>query len=82
MSNGENNASLNGVDGNKKVKGIKRHVVVDKNGFLIAVMATIANVHDSKAAYLLMKVLKEMSSGVKTVLADGGYSGELVDSIA
>ena len=36
-----NNASLNGVDGNKKVKGIERHVVVDKNGFLIAVMVTI-----------------------------------------
>lgn len=39
-----NNIPLNGVDGNKKVKGIKRHVVVDKNGFLIAVMVTIANV--------------------------------------
>lgn len=76
-----NNASLNGVDGNKKVKGIKRHVLVDKNGFLIAVMVAIANVYDSKAAYLLMKVLKEMSSGVKTVLADGGYRGELVDNI-
>ena len=40
-----NNYSLNGIDGNKKVKGIKRHIVVDKNGFLIAVMVTIANVH-------------------------------------
>ena len=38
-----NNRSLNGFDGNKKVKGIKRHVVVDKNGFLIAVMVSIAN---------------------------------------
>lgn len=27
-----NNRSLNGIDGNKKVKGVKRHVVVDKNG--------------------------------------------------
>ena len=34
------NRSLNGIDGNKKVKGIKRHVVVDKNGFLLAVMVT------------------------------------------
>ena len=47
-----NNRSLNGVDGNKKVKGVKRHIVVDKNGFLIAVMVTVANIHDSKAAYL------------------------------
>ena len=27
------NRSLNGIDGNKKVKGVKSHVVVDKNGF-------------------------------------------------
>ncbi len=76
-----NNAALKGVDGNKKVKGIKRHVIVDKNGFLIAVMVTIANVHDSKAAYLLMRVIKEMCSGLKVILADGGYRGELIDNI-
>lgn len=35
-----NNVALSGVNGNKKVKGIKRHVIVDKNGFLIAVMVT------------------------------------------
>lgn len=46
-----NNRSLNGVDGNKKVKGIKRHAVVDKNGFLIAIMVTVANVYDGKAIY-------------------------------
>lgn len=67
----ENDASLNGIDGNKKVKGIKRHVVMDKNGFLIAVMVTIANVHDSKATYLLTRVPKEMCSGAKVILADG-----------
>lgn len=76
-----NNHSLNGIDGNKKVKGIKRHVVVDKNGFLIDVMVTIANIHDSKAAYLLMRVLKEVCSGVKVLLADGGYRGELIETV-
>lgn len=35
------NRSLKGIDGNKKVKGVKRHVVVDKNGFLLAVMVTL-----------------------------------------
>jgi len=68
-----NNKALNGIDGNKKVKGIKRHVVVDKNGFLIAVMVTVANIHDSKAAHLLMRVLKELCSSVKTIIANGGY---------
>lgn len=76
-----NNKALNGIDGNKKIKGIKRHIVVDKNGFLIAVMITIANVHDSKAAVLLMRVLKELCSSVKTIIADGGYRGELAENI-
>lgn len=76
-----NNRSLNGFDGNKKVKGIKRHIVVDKNGFLIAVMVTIANMHDGKAAHLLMRVLRELCSSVKVILADGGYRGDLITEI-
>jgi len=76
-----NNRSLNGFDGNKKVKGIKRHVVVDKNGFLIAVMVTVACIHDSKAAYLLMRTLKELCSHLKVILADGGYRGEIIERV-
>ena len=53
------NRSLNGIDGNKKIKGVKRHLVVDKNGFLLAVMVTIACVHDNKAAYLLARYLSQ-----------------------
>jgi transposase len=76
-----NNRSLNGIDGNKKVKGIKRHVIVDTNGFLIAVMVCVANIHDSKAALLLMRVLKEFLSGIKVIIADGGYRGELAEMV-
>jgi transposase len=76
-----NNRSLNGVDGNKKVKGIKRHAVVDKNGFLIAIMVTVANVYDGKAIYLLMRVLKELSSKIKVILADGGYRGQIIETV-
>lgn len=72
-----NNRALKGIDGNKKVKGIKKHVIVDKNGFLIAVMVCVANIHDSKAALLLMHVLKELLSRIKVIIADGGYRGEL-----
>lgn len=52
-----NNRSLKGFDGYKKVKGIKRHVVVDKNGFLLAIMVTVANIHDSKAVDFLMRTM-------------------------
>ena len=76
-----NNRSLNGIDGNKKIKGIKRHVVVDKNGFLIAVMVTIANIYDGKAVSLLMWVLKELCSSVKVIFADNGYRGEVIETV-
>ena len=49
-----NNRSLNDMDENKEVKGIKRHVVVGKKGFLVVMMVSITNIHDSKAVYLLM----------------------------
>ena len=76
-----NNRSLNGFDGNKKVKGIKRHVVVDKNGFLLAIMVTVANIHDSKAVNFLMKTMSYFLSPVKIILADGGYRGEIIDQV-
>ncbi len=68
-----NYRSLNGFDANKKVKGIKRHVIVDKNGFLLAIMVIIANIHDSKAVELLMRTLAYFLSPIKVILADVVY---------
>lgn len=76
-----NNRSLKSYDGNKKVKGIKRHVVVDKNGFLLAVMVTVAHIHDSKAVMMLMRVLRESFHSVKVIIADGGYCGKIINDI-
>jgi putative transposase len=76
-----NNRALNSYDGNKKVKGVKRHIIVDKNGFLVAVMITVAHIHDSKAVMLLMRVLKEMLCGIKVIIADGGYRGEIAEQV-
>lgn len=39
-----------GTDGGKRVKGRKRHILVDTLGLLIAVVVTAANVDDAKAA--------------------------------
>lgn len=76
-----NNRALNGFDGNKKVKGVKRHIVVDKNGFLLAIMVTVANIHDSKAVELLMRTLSYFLSPIKVILADGGYRGEIIEHV-
>ncbi|MBI2283370.1 MAG: transposase [Bacteroidetes bacterium] len=46
-----NNRSLKSYDGNKKEKNIKRHIVVDKNGILLAVMVTVAHVHIVRLLY-------------------------------
>ncbi len=42
-------AGVRGVDGNKKVKGIKRHVLTCSLGFVLAILVTAANVHDTQA---------------------------------
>jgi len=39
-----------GTDGGKKVRGRKRHILVDTLGLLIAVVVTAANVDDARAA--------------------------------
>ncbi|MDE5881089.1 MAG: transposase [Muribaculaceae bacterium] len=45
--------SQKGVDGNKRIKGIKRHIAVESNGYVLEVNATTANIHDSKELFHL-----------------------------
>ena len=54
-------------------------MVVDKNGFLLAVMATVAHIHDSKAVMLLMRVLQDCFHSIKVIIADGGYCGAIIN---
>lgn len=72
------NRAMKGFDGNKKVNGRKRHIVVDTNGWLLVVLVHVANIHDSKMAYLLLRRLKESIFGIRLLFADGGYRGELI----
>ena len=55
--------------------------MVEKNGFLLAVMVSVANIHDSKAALLLMKTLQYLLIPLQVILADGGYRGEIIEEI-
>ena len=67
-----------GFDGNKKINGRKRHLIVDTQGNIVCNLVHPANFHDSKSADLLLKDLKESQQGIKIVYADGGYRGELI----
>ena len=64
-----------GFDGNKKVKGRKRHFLVDSIGLLIAVCCTKANLHDSGPCKMLIKRIHKYAhlSNVKYIHADKAY---------
>tara|TARA_R110000868_G_scaffold360484_2_gene622509 strand:+ start:5182 stop:5949 length:768 start_codon:yes stop_codon:yes gene_type:complete len=70
-----------GFDGGKKIKGRKRHIVVDTLGLLLLVVVHAANSHDSKAAFKVLEKLNEQFYTIKKVFADGGYRGELIDIV-
>ena len=72
-----------GFDGNKKINGRKRHIVVDTIGCVLAVVVHAANQHDSKGARLLFKELfKQNYKRLITILADGAYRGEIRQTAA
>lgn len=73
--------SPKGFDGNKKVKGIKRQIAVDKNGHLFDVEMTTANVHDTKGGLMLLALLAASHPLIKKILADRGYRGELIELV-
>ncbi len=66
-----------GIDGGKKVKGRKRHIVVDTSGLLMSVCVHAANEHDSKTALAVVCDLPSKYPRLKHIIADGGYRGEL-----
>jgi putative transposase len=68
-----------GFDGNKKVNGRKRHLLVDTLGLILAVVVTAANVDDRAGAKQLFTTIKSLSwKRMKIVWADGGYQGDLL----
>jgi putative transposase len=71
-----------GFDGHKKIKGIKRHVLTCSLGFVIAIVVTIAAVHDTKAVPELLQRACDAGYELKRVLADGIYTGSYIDKAA
>lgn len=71
-----------GYDGGKKIKGRKRHIVVDTLGLVLAIVVHSATPHDSKAAENVFKVLKnKYLAGLVKIFADSGYRGELIETV-
>ena len=66
--------SEKGIDGNKRTKGIKRHVAVDSNGYVLEVNTTTANIHDSKGVIRLIAGILCRFKDVVSIKADMGYA--------
>ena len=66
-----------GYDGGKKIKGRKRHIVVDTLGLLLAVTVTAGNLDDgTHAAQVLQKVTAEKYPRLKKIFADNKYNNK------
>jgi transposase len=65
-----------GYDAGKKVKGRKRHILTDTNGFLVKAVVHPADVQDRDGAPLVLKAARWLYPWLRHVFADGGYAGE------
>ena len=70
-------AGQKGYDAGKKVSGIQRHLAVDTQGFPHVVAITTADVTDRTGAIEAFERCEEALQSVESVLADGGYSGDV-----
>lgn len=71
-----------GYDAGKKIKGRKRHLLVDTQGLVLAVRVSGANETDRTGAEkVFQKADKLQLSRLKLVYVDGGYRGKLIHQI-
>lgn len=67
-----------GYDAAKKVKGRKRHILVDTIGLLLAVSVLPANVQDRDGAAILLHKVRGQFPRLRLIWADNAYSGKLI----
>ena len=71
-----------GYDAGKKVKGRKRHLLVDTMGLMIAMVITSASVQDRDGAHILLKQLTGVAKKLRLIWVDCGYRGKLVEWVS
>ena len=68
-----------GYDAGKKIKGRKRHLLVDTLGLILAVVVHSAGIQDRDGAKTVFAKAQASCPRLEKVWADGGYAGKLVD---
>ena len=64
-----------GYDAGKKIKGRKRHLLVDTLGLVLGVLVTVASVPEREGAQSLLSRVLCWFSWLRKMWVDGGYSG-------
>jgi putative transposase len=70
-----------GFDAGKKIKGIKRHIIVDTLGLVLAIVVQSASIQDRNGAISVIEKLVENWRKIIKIFADGGYSGSLIKKV-
>ena len=70
-----------GFDAGKKVKGIKRHIITDTLGLVLAVVIQSASVQDRDGAMEVISKMTESWRTISKIFADGGYRGKLLTAV-
>ena len=66
-----------GFDSGKRIKGRKRHLLVDTLGLLLAVVVTAASVSENEGARLVFRRLRGCAKKLRLIWVDGGYKAGL-----
>src|SRR6266446_1513691 len=69
-----------GYDAGKKIKGKKRHILVDTPGLLLHALVHSADIQDRDGGVLVMATLFGLHPFLLKLYADGGYQGPIFQS--
>jgi putative transposase len=72
-------AGVRGYESGKRVKGRKRHILVDTLGLLLAVVVTSAALSDPAGARLLLSRLGGACKKLRRIWVDGADRGRLLE---
>ena len=71
-----------GYDAGKKIKGRKRHILVDTLGLLLSVVVHSADIQDRDGALQLLRRTRRMFPFIERIFADGAYAGRKMALVA
>ena len=70
-----------GYDAGKKVRGRKRHILVDVLGLILAIVVTPASVQDRDGAVPVIERAALEHSQLQKIWVDGAYNGRVLDAL-